>query len=151
MKNAGAHKEPRYRRMKDKNLGVKLAADAQGHVGGTIRYLPAECSFAEGKDLCFIPCIWGHGHKSRQGNLQSKGMGRVLLWAAEEDILNRCEKGVAARGLLLPYKQFYFFPQITGAFYTQQEKKRRIALIGALCINLFLAEPREKQRKKTMV
>jgi GNAT superfamily N-acetyltransferase len=103
MKEAGNHKECWYNRMKDKNLGVKFAIDAQGQIGGMIHYLPIEYSIVEGKDLYFIPCIWVHGHKQGRGSFQHRGMGKALLKAAEEDIISRGAKGIVAWGLLLPF------------------------------------------------
>jgi len=103
MKEAGNHKECWYNRMKDKNLGVKLAIDSQGQIGGMIHYLPVEYSFIEGKDMYFIPCIWVHGHKEGRGSFQQLGMGKALLKAAEEDIIKRGAKGIIAWGLLLPF------------------------------------------------
>jgi len=102
MKEAGNHKECWYNRMKDKNLGVKLAKDKNGEIGGMIQYIPIEHSFVEGKDLYFIPCIWVHGHKQGRGSFQRGGMGKALLKAAEEDVKNRGARGIAAWGLSLP-------------------------------------------------
>lgn len=87
MKEAGDHKEVWYNKMKDKGLGVKLALDDNGKVGGMIQYIPIENSLAEGKDLYFINCIWIHGYKKGRGNFQKKGMGKALLQAAEDDVI----------------------------------------------------------------
>ena len=103
MKEAGHHKECWFNRMKDKNLGVKLAIDENGEIGGMIQYLPIEHSFAEGKELYFIPCIWVHGHKQGRGSFQKRGMGKALLMAAEEDVKRRGASGIAAWGLSLPF------------------------------------------------
>jgi GNAT superfamily N-acetyltransferase len=103
MKEAGNHKELWYEKMKGKGLGVKLALDDNGHVGGMIHYLPIEYGFAEGKDVYFIPCIWVHGHKEGRGNFQKKGMGKALLKAAEQDARERGAKGMVAWGLSLPF------------------------------------------------
>lgn len=102
-KEAGDHKALWYRRMKDKGLGVKLALDDRGEVGGMIHYIPIEYSPAEGRDLYFVPCIWVHGHKKGRGNFQKKGMGRALIGAAEEDVRARGAKGLAVWGLTLPF------------------------------------------------
>ncbi len=83
MKEGGDHKEVWFNKMKDKGLGVKLALDDNGKVGGMIQYIPIEHSLAEGKDLYFINCIWIHGYKKGRGNFQKKGMGKALLQAAE--------------------------------------------------------------------
>ena len=45
MKEAGNHKELWYHKMKDKGLGVKLALDDNGEVGGMIQYVPIDYSF----------------------------------------------------------------------------------------------------------
>lgn len=103
MKESGNHKECWFNYMKDKNLGVKLAVDERGEIGGMIHYFPIEYSFVEGKELYFIPCIWVHGHKEGRGSFQHRGMGRALLQAAEEDIKSRGGKGVVAWGLILPF------------------------------------------------
>ena len=88
IKEAGDHKACWYNKMKDKGLKVKLAQDDSGVIGGMIQYLPIELSSFEGKDLYVVLCIWIHGHKQGIGNLQKKGMGKVLLKAAEEDVKN---------------------------------------------------------------
>jgi N-acetylglutamate synthase-like GNAT family acetyltransferase len=103
IKEAGGHKELWYRRMKDRGLGVKIALNAEGRVGGMIQYIPIERSAAEGRDLYFITCVWVHGHKKGIGNVQKRGMGQALLRAAEEDIRARGAKGVAAWGVSLPF------------------------------------------------
>jgi hypothetical protein len=100
---AGSHKENWYRRMKGRGLGVKVAFDGAGRVGGMIQYAPIEHSAAEGKDLYFIFCVWVHGHKKGVGNLQKRGMGQALLLAAEEDVRARGAKGIAAWGVSLPF------------------------------------------------
>ncbi|MFC1957825.1 GNAT family N-acetyltransferase [Chloroflexota bacterium] len=103
MKEAGDHKEAWYNKMKDKGLRVKLALDNNGEVGGMIQYVPIERSFAEGKDLYFINCIWVHGHKKGRGNFQKKGMGTALLQAAEDDARALGAKGITAWGIPLPF------------------------------------------------
>ncbi|MFC1862210.1 GNAT family N-acetyltransferase [Chloroflexota bacterium] len=103
IKEAGDHKEVWYSKMKDKGLRVKLALDDNGQVGGMIQYVPIEHSFAEGKDLYFVNCIWVHGHKQGRGNFQKKGMGKALLQAAEEDTKALGVKGIAAWGIPLPF------------------------------------------------
>jgi len=103
MEDAGNRKKIWYEKMKGKGLRVKLAVDDAGTVGGMIQYLPIEESFAEGKDLYFILCIWVHGHEEGRGNFQKKGMGRALLKAAEEDAVRADKKGIAAWGLVLPF------------------------------------------------
>ena len=103
MKEAGDHKEIWYNKMKDKGLGVKLAVDDNGVVGGMIQYIPIEHFFAEGKNLYFIMCIWVHGNKEGRGNFQKKGFGTALLEAAEADVKAKGAKGMAAWGVSLPF------------------------------------------------
>ena len=103
IKEAGDHKETWYNKMKDKGLGVKLAVDDNGVVGGMLQYAPIEHSPASGEDLYFIYCIWVHGYKKGRGNFQKKGMGKALLQAAEADIKDKGAKGVAAWGVSLPF------------------------------------------------
>jgi len=103
MKEAGDHKACWYEKMKNQGLGVKLATDDEGTVGGMIQYVPIEYSPAEGQDLYFIPCTWVHGYKKGRGNFQKKGMGKALLQAAEEDVKKRGAKGLVAWGISLPF------------------------------------------------
>lgn len=103
MSEAGDHKEKWYDKMKSKGLRVKLAVDDNNEVGGMIQYVPIEHSFAEGRDLYFINCIWVHGHKKGRGNFQKKGMGTALLAAAENDVKDLGAKGIAAWGISLPF------------------------------------------------
>jgi GNAT superfamily N-acetyltransferase len=104
IKEAGDHKARWYEKMKDRGLGVKLALDDRGEVGGMIQYVPIELSpSAEGKDLYFVLCIWVHGHKKGRGNFQKKGMGKTLLRAAEEAAKERGAKGMAAWGVSFPF------------------------------------------------
>ncbi len=103
IKEAGDHKETWYHKMKDRGLRVKLALDDNGEVGGMIQYIPVEHSFAEGRDLYFINCIWVHGHKQGRGNFQKRGMGKALLQAAEDDAKALGAKGIVAWGIPLPF------------------------------------------------
>ena len=103
IKEAGDHKALWYEKMKEKGLGVKLALDDRGEVGGMIQYVPIELSpGAEGKDLYFILCIWVHGHKKGRGDFRKRGMGKALLKAAEEDAKARGAKGMVAWGMAIP-------------------------------------------------
>ena len=103
IKEAGEHKKIWYNNMKDKGLGVKLAADENGLVGGMIQYIPIEHSNAEGVDLYFINCIWVHGYKEGRGDFQKRGYGKALLQAAEDDVKKRGAKGIVAWGVSLPF------------------------------------------------
>jgi len=103
MKESGDHKEIWYDKIKDKNLGIKLAVDDDGKVCGMIQYIPIEESIVKGENLYFIYCIWVHGYKKKGvGNRQKKGMGKALLKAAESDAKAKGAKGIAAWGLALP-------------------------------------------------
>ena len=103
MKEAGNHKQLWYGKMKEQGLGVKLAQDERGTIGGMIQYIPADFWFEEADDLNFILCIWVHGYEEGRGNFQKKGMGTALLEAAEEDTKAEGKKGIAAWGISLPF------------------------------------------------
>ncbi|MFC2141328.1 GNAT family N-acetyltransferase [Acidobacteriota bacterium] len=103
LKAAGNHKELWYNKVKDRGLGVKLAVDDRGKVGGMIQYMPIEQTHVDGNDLQFVYCIWVHGHKKGRGNFQKKGMGKALLRAAEEDARTKGAKGMAAWGISMPF------------------------------------------------
>ena len=102
MKEAGTRKHDWYKAMCSRGLRAKLAVDDAGTVGGMIQYAPIEQSFATGKDLYFIYCIWVHGYKQGRGNFRKQGMGKALLAAAEDDARALGGKGVAAWGIALP-------------------------------------------------
>ena len=102
MAEAGNHKELWFNAMKEKGLRVKLAIEYDKSCG-MIQYLPIEHSLAEGKDLYFINCIWVHGHKEGIGNYQKKGIGKLLLKAAEEDVRLLNAKGMVAWGISMPF------------------------------------------------
>jgi N-acetylglutamate synthase-like GNAT family acetyltransferase len=146
MKEAGNHKEVWYNKMKDKGLGVKLALDDNGKVGGMIQYIPIEHSFAEGKDLYFINCIWVHGYKKGRGNFQKKGMGRALLQAAETDVKAKGAKGMVAWGISLPFwmKASWFKKQ----GYTKVDKQEGQVLLWKPFTNNAILPKWIKQKKK---
>ena len=102
IKEAGEHKACWYHKYKERGLRVKVSLDDHGVVTGMIQYLPIEESFAEGKDLYFIMCIWVHGYKEGIGNFQKQGIGTALLEAAEEDVKSLGAKGIVAWGLWIP-------------------------------------------------
>ena len=102
-REAGDHRQRWYIKMKDRGLGVKLAVDDDGVVGGMIQYLPVEQSFVEGRDIYFVNCIWVHGYKQGRGNHQKRGMGKALLQAAEDDVKSRGSNALAAWGIPLPF------------------------------------------------
>ena len=146
MKEGGGHKEVWYNKMKDKGLGVKLALDDNGKVGGMIQYIPIEHSFAEGKDLYFINCIWVHGYKKGRGNFQKKGMGKALLQAAEADVKAKGAKGMVAWGISLPFwmKASWFKKQ----GYTKVDKQEGQVLLWKPFTNNAILPKWIKQKKK---
>lgn len=103
IKEAGNHKENWFNKINNKGLGVKLALDDNGQVGGMIQYIPIEHSIIQGKDLYFIYCVWVHGYSKGRGNFQKKGMGTALLQAAEADVKEKGAKGIVAWGIPLPF------------------------------------------------
>jgi GNAT superfamily N-acetyltransferase len=103
MKETGDHKRCWYNETKEKGLGVKLAINDKEEAVGMIQYLPVEHSYAMGKDLYAILCIWVHGYKEGTGNHQKKGIGKALLAAAEEEVRAKGACGMAAWGLSLPF------------------------------------------------
>jgi GNAT superfamily N-acetyltransferase len=103
MKEAGTRKRDWYEAMRGRGLRVKLALDDAGTVGGMIQYAPIEETFASGKDLYFIFCIWVHAYKVGRGDFRKRGMGKALLQAAEADARALGAKGIAAWGVALPF------------------------------------------------
>ena len=146
MKEGGDHKEVWYNKMKDKGLGVKLALDDNGKVGGMIQYIPIEHSFAEGKDLYFINCIWVHGYKKGRGNFQKKGMGKALIQAAEADVKTKGAEGMVAWGISLPFwmKASWFKKQ----GYTEVDKQEGQVLLWKPFTNNAILPKWIKQKKK---
>ena len=146
MKEGGDHKELWYNKMKDNGLGVKLALDDNGKVGGMIQYIPIEHSFAEGKNLYFINCIWVHGYKKGRGNFQKKGMGKALLQAAEADVKAKGAKGMVAWGISLPFwmKASWFKKQ----GYTKVDKQESQVLLWKPFTNNAILPKWIKQKKK---
>ena len=146
MKEGGNHKEVWYNKMKDKGLGVKLALDDNGKVGGMIQYIPIEHSLAEGKGLYFINCIWVHGYKKGRGNFQKKGMGKALLQAAEADVKAKGAKGMVAWGISLPFwmKASWFKKQ----GYTKVDKQEGQVLLWKPFTNNAILPRWIKQKKK---
>ncbi len=148
IKEAGDHKEVWYNKMKTKGLRVKLGLDDNGEVGGMIQYIPIEHSFAEGKNLYFINCIWVHGYKKGRGNFQKKGMGKALLQAAENDVKTKGAKGIVAWGIPLPFwmKASWFKKQ----GYTKVDKQGFLeqVLLWKHFTNDAIPPKRIKQQKK---
>jgi N-acetylglutamate synthase-like GNAT family acetyltransferase len=103
MKDAGDLKKIWLERKKPQGLRVKLAKNEKNEIVGMIHYIPIEYAPAKGKDLYYIYCVWVHGYKEGVGNYQKKGIGRLLLAAAEQDCREKGAKGIAAWGITLPF------------------------------------------------
>ncbi len=146
LKGAGDHKEVWYAKFKEKGLGVKLAVDDRGEVGGMIQYLPIEQTHVHGKDLHFVHCIWVHGHKKGRGNFQKKGMGKALLKAAEEDAKSKGAKGMAAWGISMPFwmKASWFKRQ----GYKKADKDRMAILVWKPFTSDAVPPEWKKEKKK---
>jgi N-acetylglutamate synthase-like GNAT family acetyltransferase len=99
----GGHKKLWYEKEKAHGLKVKLAEDDNGDIVGMIHYMPAEYAPIIGKDVYYVYCVWVHGYKKGVGNHQHKGIGKMLLKAAEEDVRASGAKGLAAWGVTLPF------------------------------------------------
>jgi GNAT superfamily N-acetyltransferase len=102
-KEAGPKRRKWLDRQEKLGLRAKFALDADGVEGGMIQYGPIEHSFVDGSGLYFVYCIHVHGHKEGRGNFRGHGMGRALLYSAEEDARSRGAKGLAVWGLVLPF------------------------------------------------
>ena len=93
-------KEKWYNEMKGKGLRIKIALNDEGVISGMIEYMPSEYSCAEGFNLYIVNCIWVHGYKGKgRGNQQSKGIGKALLKAAEDDVTTLGMNGLTVWGL----------------------------------------------------
>lgn len=88
-----------YNKMKKRGLGVKIIKDKGNKVLGMVQYLPAEESFVEGKNIYLIQCIWVQGYERGPGNVQNKGLGKLLLEAVERDVKDKEVNGLAAWGM----------------------------------------------------
>jgi GNAT superfamily N-acetyltransferase len=103
MKEAGDRKAIWYDRIKDEGLRVKVAIDENGNAVGMIQYIPIEQSFAYGENLYHILCIWVHGYDKDIENFQNRGIGKLLLEAAEKDVNSLGSDGISAWGISLPF------------------------------------------------
>lgn len=102
MKEAGDCKKRWYDSMKNKGLKVKFIEDDDGIIGGMIQYIPIEYSMFEGENLYVVLCIWIHGHKQGRGDYRKRGLGTLLLKAAEEDSKQLGSNGLVTWGLIIP-------------------------------------------------
>lgn len=102
MKEAGDCKKKWYEFMKDKGLKVKFIKDENGIIAGMIQYIPIEYSMFLGENLYVVLCIWIHGHKQGRGDYRKRGMGTLLLKAAEEDSRQLGAYGLVTWGLIIP-------------------------------------------------
>ncbi len=102
IKEGQAHKRRWYEAMKDRGLRVKLAVE-DGKAVGMIHYVPIGESFAEGRDLYFVHCVWVHAHKGKGvGDRRKHGIGTALVKAAEEDARVLGAKGLVVWGMPIP-------------------------------------------------
>jgi GNAT superfamily N-acetyltransferase len=100
--DAGDIKSGWYEKMKHRGLKVKLAIDESDQPIGMIQYLPIEESFAMGKELYLLYCIWVINDTKFRGNHQKQGYGSALLSAFEHDAKQSGKKGVAVWGISIP-------------------------------------------------
>jgi hypothetical protein len=89
IKEAGNHKKNWYAKMQGKGLGVKLAVDDAGTVGGMIHYVPIENSIVEGRELYFINCVWVHGYKKGRGDLVCPASLKLRRMAQGRSLVGR--------------------------------------------------------------
>ena len=103
IKDAGNHKALWYEGMKNRGLRVKLAVDDEGKACGMIQYVPSEYSFIGEEGFYMIMCIWVHGHKEGVGNQQKKGIGTMLIDAAEKVCREMGVEALLAWGVSMPF------------------------------------------------
>jgi N-acetylglutamate synthase-like GNAT family acetyltransferase len=103
MNEAGTLKSEWYQKKKQQGLRVKLAKNEKNDIVGMIHYIPIEQAPVLGNDLYYIYCIWIHGHKQGVGDNRKKGIGKLLLEAAEQDVQELGAGGIAAWGITLPF------------------------------------------------
>lgn len=103
MKESGTLKQEWYRKKRGQGLRVKLARNEKNEIVGMIHYVPIEQAPASGKNLYYVYCIWVHGYKKGVGDNRRKGIGTMLLKAAEEDARTSGADGIAAWGITLPF------------------------------------------------
>ncbi|KUO71467.1 MAG: hypothetical protein APF77_14035 [Clostridia bacterium BRH_c25] len=77
------------------DLNVIMKKEEDNYVG-MIQYVPIEYSFAEGKNMYFIQCIWVNGYDEAFGSKQRKGYGTELLNKAIEDVMDKGADAIVA-------------------------------------------------------
>jgi GNAT superfamily N-acetyltransferase len=102
-REAGPKRREWLERSEKLGLRGKFALDDSGIEGGMIQYGPIEHSMVDGEGLYFVYCIHVHGHKQGRGNFRGRGMGKALLYSAEEDAKARGALGMAVWGVTLPF------------------------------------------------
>ena len=98
-KFSSSRKDKWYQKKREKGLCVKLIKDCQNNVLAMIQYLPSYESFVIGDDTFLVLCLWVHGYDRGVGNVQARGLGTVLLSAAETEVMLKGARGLAAWGM----------------------------------------------------
>jgi GNAT superfamily N-acetyltransferase len=102
-KEAGPKRREWLDRGEKLGLRAKFALDDAGVEGGMIQYGPIEHSNVDGEGLYLVYCIHVHGHKQGRGDFRGRGMGKALLYSAEEDAKARGALGMVVWGVSLPF------------------------------------------------
>ncbi len=102
-KEAGPKRREWLDRSEKLGLRAKFALDDAGVEGGMIQYGPIEHSHVDGEGLYFVYCIHVHGYKQGRGDFRGHGMGKALLFSAEEDAKARGALGMVVWGVSLPF------------------------------------------------
>jgi GNAT superfamily N-acetyltransferase len=88
--------------MEHKGARIKLAVNDTEQAVGMIQYLPVHYTRVLGHNMYYIQCIWVHGYEQGIGNKQGRGVGTLLLRAAEKDARELSANGMAAWELSVP-------------------------------------------------
>ncbi len=92
-----------HHRMKEHGLRAKVLRQDDGQIAGMFQYIPIEHSNYLGEGLMAILCMWVHGYDHYIGDVQGRGMGRLMLEEVERDSRASGFKGVAVWGKDFPY------------------------------------------------